>query len=62
MTALLEYLDRDCPVSGNLAGVHVMTIAQYSFKFGVLSTLSKIVGGTGAPPTPPLLPPMLCDN
>ena len=34
-----------------------MTIAQYSFKLGVLSTPSKIVGGA---PAPPLLLPMLC--
>ena len=27
-------------VSGNLAGVHMMTIAQYSFKLGMLSTPS----------------------
>ena len=32
-----------------------MTIAQYSFKLGVLSTPSKIVGGAGIPPAPPLL-------
>ena len=36
----------------------MMTIAQYSFKLGVLSTHSKIVGGAGTPPVPPLPPPM----
>ena len=30
----------------------MMTIAQYSFKLGVLSTPSKIVRGAGAPPAP----------
>ena len=39
--------------------VHVTTIAQYSFELGVFSTPSKIFGGAGAPPTPPLLPPMI---
>ena len=38
-----------------------MTIAQYSFKLGMLSTPSKIVGGAGAPP-PPLLPPIYCGS
>ena len=33
-----------------------MTIVQYSFELGVLS---KIVGGAGAPPAPPLPPPMI---
>ena len=32
---------------------HITTIAQHSFELGVLSTPSKIVGGTGAPPLPP---------
>ena len=48
VTALLEYLDRDWPVSGNLAGVHVVSIVQYSFKLGVFSTPSKIVTPSSA--------------
>ena len=42
--------------------VYVTTVAQYSFELGVLSTPSKIIGGAGAPPAPPLPPPILIQN